>query len=229
MEADRIFAVPGGCINIVFCCDEDNPSANVCGSVTHGKKVFYKPNCEYFGIRLLPGYDRHFLKFPAKEFVDSEVPLNEILDKKLFIAERIAKGISFSDRICIAETCLRQYIDNVASIPYLSRYIIEKIYKTNGQLKIQELADETGYSSRYICRIFEDCIGISPKLFSRIVRFQKVLGILLRDGVSKLDDIAYMFGYYDQSHFLRECKEFCFLPLQQTINYKNDLVRNIPQ
>jgi AraC-like DNA-binding protein len=63
-------------------------------------------------------------------------------------------------------------------------------------------------SERSLERKFRQHIGISPKLFSRINRFQEAFRLLKNNNYIKLSDIAFDAGYTDQSHFIREFKEF---------------------
>lgn len=71
-----------------------------------------------------------------------------------------------------------------------------------------ELANETGYSTRYLRKQFEDHIGISPKLFSQIVRFQSSLNMLLKNASCSVIDVSNENGYYDQAHLINEFKNF---------------------
>jgi transcriptional regulator GlxA family with amidase domain len=83
------------------------------------------------------------------------------------------------------------------------RYIIE----TNGITNVRELAKRNFLSTRQFERNFIQFAGFSPKLFSRIIRFQSTLqeyGNQFRS----LTDIAYDTGYYDQSHFIQDFKQF---------------------
>jgi transcriptional regulator GlxA family with amidase domain len=51
-------------------------------------------------------------------------------------------------------------------------------------------------------------VGITPKLLARITRFQKALNMLETNSSKSLTTVAYEGGFYDQSHFIRDFKEF---------------------
>lgn len=72
---------------------------------------------------------------------------------------------------------------------------------------IQDIAFRYGISSRYIQKLFVEFTGISPKMYSKIARFQKSL-VLTNSNNQKLTSIAYQAGYFDQSHFIRDFKLF---------------------
>lgn len=91
---------------------------------------------------------------------------------------------------------------------------IKHIIKTNGVDRVDALAGRTFQSTRQFERNFKHYSGFSPKLFSRIARFQSALGKYNCDHKS-LSEIAYDCGYYDQSHFIQEFREFSgFNPLE---------------
>ncbi len=62
-------------------------------------------------------------------------------------------------------------------------------------------------STRYLNMLFTQYTGLPPKLFCKINRFQQSL-VLVNNNEEKLTDVAYSSGYFDQSHFIREFKQF---------------------
>jgi len=110
--------------------------------------------------------------------------------------------------------------------PLLIKYLLKRIGETSGQIKISTLADETGYTERYIQKVFSDFIGISPKLFGRVVRFQKSLDYILRKSGSNLSQMAYDLGYYDYAHFLHEFKEFSLYTPKQIMEIRSGSIKN---
>jgi len=72
---------------------------------------------------------------------------------------------------------------------------------------MQRLAAEAGFSERYIQKLFLNYVGITPKSFFSVQRFNKSLQ-LVRSANMSLTNIAYECGYYDQAHFIREFKSY---------------------
>ncbi|RSC93482.1 helix-turn-helix domain-containing protein [Tenacibaculum singaporense] len=81
------------------------------------------------------------------------------------------------------------------------------IFDTNGQINIKQLSEKLCLSQRQFERKFKEHVGFSPKSFSRIVRFNALLGKYKKENMS-LTEIAYDFGYYDQAHFIQDFKQF---------------------
>jgi AraC-like DNA-binding protein len=89
------------------------------------------------------------------------------------------------------------------------------IIENNGLGSLVELRKNLHITERTFERRFEQYVGVSPKLFSRIVQFKSSLDQLQKTSFSRLSDLAYKNGYADQSHFIRSFKEFTgFNPLQ---------------
>lgn len=84
----------------------------------------------------------------------------------------------------------------------------EKISQFPASCNIMSLAKDFGISPRQLERRFKLTIGYSPKQFLRVSRFEIALAELKARIDPKISDIAYRLGYADQSHLIREFKEF---------------------
>ncbi|TGL45647.1 helix-turn-helix domain-containing protein [Leptospira perdikensis] len=85
---------------------------------------------------------------------------------------------------------------------------MEEILDLKGICEVGKLSKKHGLSERTLQRRFQNYVGLTPKQFSTIIRFQASLLELNGDQNSKLTDIAYASGYSDQSHFIRQFKSF---------------------
>ena len=85
----------------------------------------------------------------------------------------------------------------------LYQYLID----SKGEIPIQEVVNLSGISERSLERYFKHHIGLSPKFYCRILRFANVFKLIQSDGFN-WSDIAYLAGFYDQSHFIKNFKEF---------------------
>ena len=81
--------------------------------------------------------------------------------------------------------------------------------------RVGAVAAESGLSRRRFIEVFVEEVGVTPKLYLRLMRFNRVLGCVF--GTAKVDwaEIAYLHGYADQSHFNREFREFSGLTPSQ--------------
>lgn len=75
-----------------------------------------------------------------------------------------------------------------------------------GNVRISELAAANCLSEKQFQRIFLEDVGLLPKQFMRIVRLQYAFYQVQHGQASTLTDLAFCCGYYDQAHFINDCK-----------------------
>jgi AraC-like DNA-binding protein len=97
----------------------------------------------------------------------------------------------------------------------VAQFAISRIVESKGNIQLTQVQKELQLTERTLQRKFAENIGISPKLFARICRFQNALAQFKMAGFTNLSDVAFDNGYSDQSHFIRTFKEFAgFSPLR---------------
>ncbi len=82
---------------------------------------------------------------------------------------------------------------------------------SRGAVEIDALARGSGLTARSLQRRFARTVGLSPKMLARIVRFQQVFAAW-RDDPSRLSRVALECGYFDQSHLVRDFRDFAGAP-----------------
>lgn len=199
------FAVPDACVDILFLCDPTNPAARVCGSTVSAKLIELKKDQRYFGIRFAPGFIPNFSSILPKELVNAEIALQDIDANAAMLMDKISKQ-PFVDQIDFFLQYSQQHLFNKQSV--LVQQASHLINQYKGDIRISELEEQTGFSARYIYKLFIEQFGISPKLYCLILRFQQALINLTGQHKLNLTDLSVELGYADQSHFLREFKKF---------------------
>lgn len=202
----QVFAVPDASIDILFLCDGDHSKARLCGTTTTARLVEIQQGKRYFGVRFRPGYIPRFADVDSKSLVDAECSLYDFVANA---EDLIAKMNGFS-HIDDLSNCFIDHFKGEMEHKYspFGLQIRELITKSEGDVRIGDLEQYTGYSSRYISKVFVENFGLSPKSYALILRFQKVLQRMIVDKELSLTNIASDQGYADQSHFLREFKRF---------------------
>lgn len=87
-------------------------------------------------------------------------------------------------------------------------YACEQIQKKRGVLRIEELSHDMGMSTTTLGDQFRDKVGLSPKAFSRIVRFNHINNFISQHRSISWQELVYAFGFFDQNHFIKEFKRF---------------------
>ncbi len=86
--------------------------------------------------------------------------------------------------------------------------VIEYIFRRSGVVQVKDLMDKFHISRRWLEKQFAEQVGISPKEFARITRFNALLTRVKTTPSVSWTEIIEKFGYYDQSHLNRDFHEF---------------------
>ena len=203
-------AVPDDSTDLVFGIGEHDVKVLLGGTVLKAKDWEFEDGRYYFGARF----------FPGKYILPSGLTIQEVVNQDLEI-DKNEYGAGLTDALAEAgnvkkraEILLKYLSENQKdqgkdSAHVLEEYLRQRIYATNGNISIQMLSRETGYSESYIRRIFKQIHGISPKEFERFIRFQTFLNAIHgAAGQVNSEELALNCGYYDQSHMLKDFRAF---------------------
>ncbi|MCD7811664.1 MAG: helix-turn-helix domain-containing protein [Ruminococcus sp.] len=205
------YAIPDGCVDMVFCCDSSNPYAEICGTVLTPENVLLNSNTYYFGVRFLPGYNPVLgSNVMMSELINRRVPF-EVLINDRRMAEGILGTTDFRRQISIFMKSYMSIYNRVCPAENRSLLVLHSLnllIRSSGSISMEQIADDTGYTMRYINKCFHNATGLSPKQFSKIVRFQTAVSALNEPLGRSLTEIADDLGYFDQAHFIRDFKQF---------------------
>lgn len=204
--------IPDGCIDLLFNLNSTTPSAFVAVSPEKRSSELFEKNAEYFGVRLNPLQSKLSFKCSKREIIHhKKLSLFEVSYLNESILEELANINDFNKRMIWFLSLLNT--KTVEEMDYDKRFInycLNRIYLSNGLVKINDLSDETGYSARYLRKKFEEYVGFSPKQFSTIVRLQFSIDKLMKDE-NYQNHLVDEHVYYDKSHFYREFKKYILL------------------
>ena len=162
-----------------------------------------------FVVRFQPNGFLPFATVPIREIENQPVALSVLYGEAGRILEdRIINAHSTPERISIIEWFLRQRLADVDTIDRIIQSTVDTILETKGQISVTELSKKNHIHRRQLVRKFSKTIGLSPKQLSKTIRLQSTLKTLLNQEKLKLTHLAYDNEYYDQSHFIKEFKEF---------------------
>lgn len=200
--------VSDGCIDVIF-NRTDHDEAYIMGYCNSFVKIGLNKEFNYFGIRFLPGIFPLLFNIDASELSNHYECLNAVQSCLHILIRQLENKY-----LCLQDLCdaLNIYFINLTSkIDKLldSRffYALETILKSKGLINIEKDLNN-GISSRHLQRLFNFYIGDTAKSFCRIVRFQNLLKINPSIKLIIAEKSFYDFGYYDQSHFIKEFKLF---------------------
>lgn len=187
---------------------ESSPSALVCGP--HSRFFIMDTACQaqVIGIHFRPGGAFPFLKLPADELQNRHVALDDLWGSRAGeLRERVLAAPAPQDKITILETFLMAQACRPLSTHPAVRFALQE-FERREMPAVATVTDHIGLSSRRFIQVFSEEVGLSPKLFSRVRRFQQVLQIIHCARAVDWAEIALGCGYFDQAHFIHDFKEF---------------------
>lgn len=162
-----------------------------------------------YGVRFRSLGLESFLATPMQELTDQSLDATclfgkavQELHQDLLSCRHLPAGLSLLDNFFL------QRLRHPTERHRLTSYLVQQIIRQKGQLKIAGLISKFGISARQIDRLFQAHVGLSPKYFARIVRFNHCIYLQKTTPFDKLTDLAYTNGYFDQMHFIKEVKFF---------------------
>jgi AraC-like DNA-binding protein len=163
-------------------------------------------------IRFRPGGAFPFFRTPMKHLADRVLPVEEIWGADgRELHERLMEDPDTERWLTLIETSLRARLHNMDSYEPTSTRVVAAATRTIRQLTtaatVGAVADKLGMTSRHLLRIFDEAVGMQPKVFARIGRFRDAWRSADLAVMPDWADIAAGAGYYDQAHLIAECRK----------------------
>lgn len=161
------------------------------------------------GVHFKPGGARAVLGMPAGEFVNAHFDLRAIWGPAAtLLRERLCALSEPTDRFRLLERVLLERLAEPAACHGAVRVGLDVLTRTHGQARVREIARAVDLSQRRLSEIFAAEVGLTPKLFGRVQRFQHAVALTRRSMPFDWAQLAVQCGYYDQSHLVHEFIEF---------------------
>jgi AraC-like DNA-binding protein len=161
-------------------------------------------------VTFLPYGACHFFNFPLIEIENENVNLDCIFgNEPKEIEEQLCGAQSLTERVSIIENFLISKLNPTVKRDWiLIKSGIELINQSKGQISAVTLSEKLCVTSKTLERKFSAMVGKTPKQFIKIVRFQNILNMFSASTELILTEMAYMNGYFDQAHFIKDFKSF---------------------
>lgn len=181
------------------------------------------------GAYLYPAATRLLTGVPAGELTGLTLDAALLLGSTAEVVERVCTARSAQERVEVFAAFLLQRFRCISQARnHCLEAVVSRLLRVRSGFSVDEMARITGLSLRQFERAFARDVGLPPKLFSRIVRFQGVLvDAGRRNGT--LTELAYDRGYSDQSHFIRDFKEFAGMNPRQYFSHLDDAAESLIQ
>lgn len=210
--------IPQGCVEVMFFYK--SPYVDVASGDCLPHTIITGQQSSYFDLQALGNigiFSVLFKPHGAKMFF--KTPLNEVLNLSISLSDFVgAEAAGLEERIVLAAnnrervTILEEYLlDRLMEKEYdeFKRIngVIDVIKERRGEVTVDQMSYISCLGKRQLGRIFQRNVGMTPKQYLKIVRFQHVLNTKQLQPLMSLTQIAFECGYYDQAHFVNDFKK----------------------
>lgn len=201
----RYLLVPDGCIDILFCCDASHPDTVFTGYHYSSMTCRLKPDTTYFGVKPYSGFLglRRLTATPA-ELREQNLSLGRLTEAGGLV-EQLLLAESLRERAELFQTHFRRTCLNEAYAASLPGFISLELCCSGGNLPLERLCEDTGYSSRYCRKVFVENYGLSIREYAQLLRIQRVMRELC-DTDASVSKVACESGYCDEAHLINNFK-----------------------
>jgi len=153
-------------------------------------------------------------KIPIRLLNDDIVALEEVLEQHTFpLKDQLANTIDIRRKKLVLDQFFIQLLCQTR-LSHLNgiETIEQNILQRGGNIRLDTLIRATNLSFRSVERLFGDYVGLSPKQFCKVIRFNRAFLLRKNNPEISWQEIMYHCGYYDQSHYINEFRSFTGAP-----------------
>jgi AraC-like DNA-binding protein len=190
---------------------EPSPAAIFLGIYSRYQQIDAIDFAELIGILFHPGGTLPFFPDNTYAFTNHETSLEDLWGNAAAnLRNDLREAPTPARKFDLLDFALRHRLSESRTqhrIPTID-YALTHLHQSPGTTTIAELTRTTGLSPRRLSQLFREQIGVSPKLYCRIQRFQQAVQQIHRGADVRWAELALTCGYYDQSHFTNDFHAF---------------------
>ena len=159
-------------------------------------------------VRLRPAGAHILFDVPMHELANGFIELEEVNPEIARCLPSELYDTDWQTRFLIMDSIIARRMGRVRAKALRTAWAWERLREADGLLGIRSLANAAGCSQKHLIAQFHDYVGMPPKAVARIIRFNRAVKSIEREGPLDWVRLALDCGYYDQAHFVRDFKAF---------------------
>jgi AraC-like DNA-binding protein len=159
-------------------------------------------------LNLHPLAARRVFGVPLRELRAQVVPFSDLAASDAHLSDELAELSNWDARFDRVERFVRERLQGAPESDPAVGWAMNKLAAASGQVSLEQLVRELGYSHKHVIARFHDQVGVPPKLWARLLRFERLRAELRRGGRRSWAELAVTCGYYDQAHLGRDVRRF---------------------
>jgi AraC-like DNA-binding protein len=181
----------------------------VCGPRARYSLVDTAQQGALVGIHFRPGGAAPLLGVPAGELRDTDVPLEALWGAGAWeLQQQIVEAPTPEARLRLLEATLLARLESARALDPVVTYAVLAFAPALRGASVAAVAAATSLSHRHFISVFREAIGLTPKTYCRVARFQAALRAIARGEQVKWAVLAAACGYYDQAHLVHDFRAF---------------------
>lgn len=201
----------------------------ICGAYSEFFVIDTASQGSTMGVHFKPGGAFPFFKLPACELRDEHVSLETLWGVRAGeLRDRLLEAETPESRFRILEQALlAQAARPLARHPAVAFALREFQGVSHGRM-VSDVTGQIGLSQRRFIQLFSEEVGLTPKLFCRVRRFQEVLHLIERGQRVEWAEVALACGYFDQAHFIHDFRAFSGLKPTVYLERQSEHLNHVP-
>jgi len=182
-----------------------------------------------FVVYFKKGMAYPFFPLPMNEMADRVVDA-DLLWRSEFahLREHLLEVGEISLKFEVAESFLLRHFQSGFTLNPAVEYALAEIIRRPDQINLARMNQNIGYSQKHFISMFKRQVGIAPKAYLKIIRFQKAISEIEERKQVNWTAISQDCGFYDQAHFINDFKFFSGFTPEEYVRRKNDILNYVP-
>jgi AraC-like DNA-binding protein len=226
--------LPDGCMELVFNIGDPfrrfhpdgtsgpQPRRMLVGQMDHQVTVRPEGRLDVLGVRFRPSGAHPLFRFPMSDLRNALIPLSQVAD----FPESLEglRDDTVRGRKRALDAMLEPRFQKARADHAGFDQAVQSVVGAEGRVKVDDLSRDLGVSCRQLERMFRERVGLGPKRFAKVLRFQSVFRRAALEE-APWAALALDCGYYDQAHFIRDFRSFTGKSPGALFARENDLTR----
>jgi AraC-like DNA-binding protein len=177
------------------------------------------------------GMSYPFYPFPVSEVADHVLDSDLIWgDEFALVREQMLETDGIDRRFALMENFLLDKFASRLVVDECVSFAVSEMSRNPDRLNIARMNAKIGYSQKHFISMFKRRVGLTPKAYLKIMRFQKAIRTIESIPGSSIDwaAISYDCGFYDQSHFINDFRVFSGFTPEEYLTKKSDYLNYVP-
>lgn len=180
-------------------------------STQYNGDMYFNGRYSFFEIIFRPNGFNKIFKIPSDKLINHIVRACDIFDSGAkLLYEQLCEAADLKEMATLANGFLISYLQKQKSFEYRDAitFFSNSILRNGGLVNTKKMAYDANMCLKNFERHFTEQVGVSPKLFGCVTRFNHALSLKLKNPFENWTSIAFESGYFDQMHLIRDFKRF---------------------